>query len=192
MSAGVDRVRAFFAIELPDGVRGWINGELIKPLSAVPARVRWVAPKNIHLTLRFLGEVSFRLLGELMALVAPRLSELAPARLRLARLGTFGGRSPRVVWVGVEGDLNELCQMHDVIERSCREVGLPPEDKNFSPHLTIGRVKSPAHTGQLLAAMKKLSVKPLEFVADEVILFKSTLTPQGSIYEVIERFRLGE
>jgi len=183
-------LRTFFAIELPDGVRGWINGNVIIPLSKLPCKVTWVAPKNIHLTMRFLGEITFDEVAKVIQGASQSIKGISPIPLNLLEIGTFGGHSPRVVWIGIGGEKDKLAALYDKIENSCRASGLSPDDKKFSPHITIGRVKSPAHTAQLISAIKKIEIKPLDFIANEIILFKSTLTPSGAIYDVVERFAL--
>ncbi len=181
-------LRTFFAIEIPDGIRGWINSEIIMPLSKLPCKITWVAPKNIHLTMRFLGEITFENVASVIENVLRMPKTFSQISLHLSDIGTFGKNSPRVVWIGIGGETQKLVDLHDNIEKACLSAGLPSDDKKLSPHITIGRVKSPAHTGQLLSAIKKVQIKPLDFVAKEVILFKSTLTPGGAIYEIVERF----
>jgi len=190
MKDSSQNLRTFFAIPLPDGIRGWLNGEVILPLSKLPVKVKWVEPQNIHLTMRFLGEISFDMLSSIIAGTSRALHGISSAKLHITELGTFGGKSPRVIWIGAGGEIEKLMRIHDAIEKVCIGAGLPPDDKRFSPHITIGRVKSPAHTAQLISTIKKIEIKQLDFAANELILFKSTLTPQGAIYEVVERFPL--
>lgn len=184
----LEKFRAFLAIEIPEGIRGWINGEIILPLSKLPVKVKWVEPKNIHLTIRFLGDITAEQADKIKSL-SRNLSGLGNISLKLSELGTFGGRYPRVVWIGLEGDTDKLSELRERVEGVCRVARIPRDDKRFSPHVTIGRVKSPANTAKLIAEMKRLKVKPLSFVASEMILFKSTLTPEGPIYEKVERFK---
>jgi len=188
MKSDVEKIRAFFAIEVPDGLRGWINGEVIVPLSKLPAKIKWVKPGNIHLTMRFLGEITFDQLGDVIQLTRKNISSISRISITMNKIGTFGGRTPRIIWIGVDGELKKLSTIHNQIENACRKAGLGPDDKEFSPHITIGRVKSPAHTARLLAKIKKIQMRSLEYIANELVLFKSTLTPDGPIYEVVERF----
>jgi len=190
MNRKSQKIRVFFGIALPDGIRGWINGAAMVPLSRLPARVRWVQPSNIHLTVRFLGEIDYDTLSDVIENTGRATSNIPSMKFQLKEIATFGRKTPRVIWVGVSGDIEELTKLHDKIEIVCREAGLPADDKRYFPHITIGRVKSPAHTGQLMSAIKKIDVKPLDFTAKELILFKSVLTPKGSIYDVVEKFIL--
>jgi 2'-5' RNA ligase len=102
-------------------------------------------------------------------------------------------KSPRVVWVGLGGDVIPLAQMYHKLEKAFEVLGHPPEGRAFNPHLTLGRVKSPANRHRLALALEKLP--PLKwgpFMVNEIILFKSTLTPQGSIYTPLKVIKLGE
>ncbi len=190
MLSNKNLIRCFFAIELPDEVKRWILDEVIAPLSALPVRVRWVRADGIHITVRFLGEVSGDVVEYIVGRAGDVIRGISPIRLRLSAPGTFGGRVPRVVWIGVEGDLERLGELHDCIERLCRDAGLPPDDRRFSPHITIGRVKSPANTGRMMSKMKEIVIEPLEFIVNGVVLFRSTLTPQGAVYDPIDEFSL--
>ena len=185
-----EKIRSFFAIELPEDIRRYIEGDIVSRLKKVPAKVKWVARENMHLTVRFLGEISRRKVDEIVEKmfdmnIQERISVVS---LSLSEIGTFGRRNPRVIWLGLSGEVEKIVELHGYIERVCDAVKLPADDKKFSPHITIGRVKSPSHTDKLLAEIKKLTIKQLDFMVREVILFKSTLTPSGPIYSVIEKF----
>ncbi len=105
MKSDVEKIRAFFAIEVPDGLRGWINGEVIVPLSKLPAKVKWVKPGNIHLTMRFLGEITFDQLGDVIQFTRKNISNISQISITMNEIGTFGGKTPRVIWIGVDGEL---------------------------------------------------------------------------------------
>ena len=185
-----DTIRCFFAFELPIDVRRWICECVISPLSALPAKVRWVSEENIHLTVRFLGEVSKDVVNFIVQRAGDAVSGISPISMQLSELGTFGRRSPRVIWLGIRGETEKLVDIHKRIDELCINAGLQSDDKKFSPHITIGRVKSPKNTDKLIAQMKKIDVKPLDFQAEAIILFKSTLTKSGAIYEAIETIAL--
>ena len=185
-----EKIRSFFAIELPEDIRRYIERDIVSRLKKVPAKVKWVARENMHLTVRFLGEISRQKVDEIVEKmfdmnIQERISVVS---LSLSEIGTFGRRNPRVIWLGLSGEVEKIVELHGYIERVCDAVKLPADDKKFSPHITIGRVKSPSHTDKLLAEIKKLTIKQLDFMVREVILFKSTLTPSGPIYSVIEKF----
>ncbi|MCD6417879.1 RNA 2',3'-cyclic phosphodiesterase [bacterium] len=185
-----EKIRSFFAIELPEDIRRYIERDIVSRLKKVPAKVKWVARENMHLTVRFLGEISRRKVDEIVdRMFDMNIQErISVVSLSLSEIGTFGRRNPRVIWLGLSGEVEKIVELHGYIERVCDAVKLPADDKKFSPHITIGRVKSPSHTDKLLAEIKKLTIKQLDFMVKEVILFKSTLTPSGPIYSVIEKF----
>ena len=185
-----EKIRSFFAIELPEDIRRYIERDIVSRLKKVPAKVKWVARENMHLTVRFLGEISGRKVDEIVDRMFDMSiqEKISVVSLSLSEIGTFGRRNPRVIWLGLSGEVEKIVELHGYIERVCDAVKLPADDKKFSPHITIGRVKSPSHTDKLLAEIKKLTIKQLDFMVKEVILFKSTLTPSGPIYSVIEKF----
>ncbi len=188
LNSNKKKIRSFFAIELPEEIRSIISDDIIVPLKKVPAKVRWVKPQNIHLTLRFLGKISPKIISDISLAAADIAKSISPISLRIDSIGTFRKRNPRIVWLGVGGEIEKLRELHSEVERICCSVGFTPDDRKFSPHITIGRIKSPAHTEKLLAQIKKLSIKSLDFSVKEFILFKSTLTPNGPIYDVVEKF----
>ena len=186
MSDREDKIRAFFAFELPDSVRRWIAENVIASLMEVPARVKWVEARNIHLTMRFLGEVEHRLLRNLIEVLKSGWESRGSISVNLAEAGYFGRNYPRVIWLGLDGELDKLNEVHDFLEKICVQMGLPRDDKKFAPHITIGRVKSPSHTGQLIARLKKIEIPRQDIKFEKLVLFKSTLTPDGPIYEPLE------
>ena len=190
MPAHSQKIRSFFAFEIPENAREWIVRHIITPLKEVPAAVKWVKRQNIHLTMRFLGEVEPKVLRKLVDTVRNEWEGIGVINLTLGETGYFGRNYPRVIWVGLNGEIEKLERVHDFLERTCRKTGLGSDDKKFAPHITIGRVKSPAQTGKLIAAMKKIEIEPVEIKFSEMVLFKSTLTPEGPIYEPLEHFAL--
>ncbi len=186
-------IRCFLAIDLPDTLRpqlALVQGELKRS----NADVRWVAVGNIHLTLKFFGNVPDNEIDPITQAAWEVAARQAPFKLQVTQAGAFPNmRSPRVIWVGLEGDLVPLAQMYHQLEKAFEVLGHPPEGRPFAPHLTLGRVKSPNNRHRLALALEKLA--PLNwppFSVNEIILFKSTLTPQGSIYTPLQKIPLGK
>jgi RNA 2',3'-cyclic 3'-phosphodiesterase len=185
-------IRAFLAIDLPDALRAKLalaQGELKK----AGADVRWVAVGNIHLTLKFFGNVpdaDIDLLGQAAREVA---AQQPPLQLQVTQAGAFPSmRAPRVVWVGLGGDVIALAQLYHKLEKAFAALGYPPEDRAFSPHLTLGRVKSPANRHRLAKMLEEMP--PLDwppFQVEELILFQSVLSPRGSTYTPLQVAPLG-
>ena len=186
-------IRAFLAIELPDALRpglAQVQGELKRS----HADVRWVPVGNIHLTLKFFGNVPEEEIGPLALAAREAAAEAAPFQLQVTSAGAFPSpKSPRVVWVGLGGDVVPLTRLYYRLEKAFTALGYLPEGRAFNPHLTLGRVKSPANRDRLARLLEKLP--PLNwppFTVEELILFRSVLSPQGSTYSPLEVIPLGE
>ncbi len=168
-------IRLFAGLELPEAVRA----ELAAMTAGVPG-ARWVAPDNMHVTLRFVGDVDEgvgRDVHEALATVrAPRFA------LALAGIGTFGSkRHPHALWVGVER-APELVHLRDKIESALVRAGLEPETRKFSPHVTLARIKEPPgpRLGEFVA--RHDGYRSESFVCERFTLFSSHLGRSGASY----------
>ena len=180
-------LRSFIAIELPAGIQAAIAGSTAGLQKALPKPlVRWIAPKNLHLTLKFLGDVSpanLERLAEALGLESIRHEKFS---LSVGGLGAFPtSRRPRVVWIGLEAPTT-LTGIQRAVEAVSSRMGYPTEDRPFSPHLTIGRVGqdvSAADLKRVSSAIEGTTVGPLGTVSvDAIHIFKSDLQPGGSVY----------
>ena len=185
-------VRAFLAIELPNVLRpglAQVQGELKRS----HADVRWVQVGNIHLTLKFFGNVPDDEIEALAQAAREAAAEVAPLQLQATSAGAFpSALAPRVVWLGLGGDLVPLTQLFYRLEKAFAARGYPPEGRAFNPHLTLGRVKSPANRDKLARLLTKLP--PVDwppFEVKELILFQSVLSPKGSTYTPLKVIKLG-
>ncbi|RKZ33552.1 RNA 2',3'-cyclic phosphodiesterase [bacterium] len=190
MTKKEDKIRTFFAIDIPKEHREWIDNNVIEVLRPLPVKVNWVTPENIHITLRFIGEISPKDLEKVLDNIHKCKLKLNKFQFSFSELGYFGRQFPRVLWIGVEGDIDKIITLHNLVEDACCDAGLKPDNKKFSPHITIGRVKSPKQTGKLIAEMEKIEIPKAWISANEITLYKSTLTPNGPIYTVLEKIRL--
>ena len=181
-------MRSFIAIELPEEIRTILSGAQDE-LKQTQADVKWVKPENIHLTLKFLGDIE----QDLIKKIHPILNEIAQKSssfsLYLSNLGAFPKlQYPRVIWIGLTNDRGVLEIAND-LEKQLIKIGLPAESRGFSSHITLGRVRSginrKALTEKLEFLNRNLSSPRPEFKVLNLTLFKSTLTPQGPIYEAI-------
>ncbi|HPI33207.1 MAG TPA: RNA 2',3'-cyclic phosphodiesterase, partial [candidate division Zixibacteria bacterium] len=164
-------------------------------LRAKGGPVRWVAPENIHLTVRFLGETDEARVPKLRSLIDSIAPAFAPADVLIDRLGGFPNlRKPRVIWAGLAAaePVERMAQMARQVELAVRQLRFEPEKKGFQPHLTLGRVKDPRGMEQLAAFMESYRFTPLAVRLDRLVLFRSTLTPKGSIYERVHEAKLGD
>ena len=156
--------------------------------------LRWVKPEALHLTLRFLGEVDAAT-SEVSAAVERAARGRKPFTLRLSRVEAFpSGPSPRVVWAGVEGDLDALEARRQAVEAELEAAGFAPERRRFVPHVTLARAPGgirPDAAAELQAALSGAPLPASEFSVERIALIHSTLTPQGSVYRTIARAALG-
>ncbi len=185
-------LRTFVAIELPDGVLAALE-EVQAALSARAARagvgrgLKWVGASGIHLTLKFLGPTGASLVPEIERRLATGLAGQRSLSLGLAGLGVFpSSRAPRVLWVGLAGDLVGLGEIQRLVEGAIAPLGYPTESRPFSPHRTLARVGDavgPADR-QVLGELVRAFDRPpsASFVAAEVSLMRSELSPAGARY----------
>ena len=184
-------VRSFFAIDLPLEYSEEIR-RLQHRLKTAGADVKWVRPESAHLTLKFLGDVAREDIDPLGRAVGECLTGCPALSLSLRDVGVFPGPSrPRVVWLGLSGDLDHLATLHQRVEIAAAELGFPRDKRPFQPHLTLGRVRSGRGRERLIKEIGRIDIKPLEFIARDVILFKSDLKPTGAVHTVLHQIPLG-
>jgi len=190
-------VRAFVAIHIPRAVREAIGQSVAGLQRAVSsATVRWVALENIHLTLRFLGDVPPSNLGMLEQMLATEAARHPAFELQAGTLGVFPSiQHPRVIWVGLDAP-PALSALRRGVEAAIERLGYPPEGRPFSPHLTVGRVQDHAASAELnslRAALEGIQVGALGSVGvDNLHLMKSDLRPGGSVYSTLFTAPLAE
>ena len=188
-------MRTFIAIEIPAELKKAIIQQSADLRRAANRSVRWVTPENIHLTLKFLGEISPANVELLTRALQTEAAQYTPFDISIGTLGAFpNARRPRVIWVGLDAPAT-LSRFQHGIEACTARLGYPPEDKPFSPHLTIGRVRDQVPADEMLALRAALENTPIStlgtFTVGSVQLFKSDLQPGGSIYTRLFSARLG-
>ena len=184
-------MRAFSALELSPEIKDEL-ARLTQRLAPLTRNVRWVRAEGMHLTLKFLGEISEAQAGRVAAALEAGCRGRSAIGLSVKGAGWFpaGSQSPRVLWVGLEAG-SELALLQSGIESALAKEGFPPEDRAFHPHLTLGRVKSPQGLRPVLEELEK--AKNFEFgrmTAAQVIFYQSRLRPEGAEYSVLGRFPL--
>lgn len=184
-------MRLFVALELPVGVRRAL-GELVRRLASSGADVKWVGEENFHLTLKFLGEVEPARLPELGEALSRVAGETAPFRFTAAGTGAFPSvRRPRVIWVGVDRGRDELRELAGRVDGALAELGFPREDRPFTAHLTVGRVRSPRGGEALVELLSSTAFPEREVAVEEMVLFQSVLGRGGPVYTALGRYPLG-
>lgn len=155
-------------------------------------RARWVRTEGCHVTLVFLGSVAEELVPAVVAKVEAVAVRHAPFSLRFEGAGCFGGRKPRVLWVGVAGDVPALGLVQRSFSEALTEVGYVPEERLFSPHLTLARAGGFGGDTGLFSAARSLAGESFgEVNVREIILYESVLSPAGAKYEAVARLPLG-
>ena len=185
-------MRTFIALNLPLAERQLLH-DATHPIRDAAAGASWVAPENLHLTLKFLGSVDQPRVTEL----ADRLRSVArthrPLALDIGGPGVFPNlRAPRIVWMGVAADARLELLHHDV-ERACEAAGFPVEGRAFRPHITLGRVKSPldAATRRALGEAMRACLAERRVTVSTVDVMSSTPAAGGSVYRVETAAPLG-
>ena len=184
-------LRTFVAVEISPPIRARA-GELIAALDGTAADVKWVEPHNLHLTLKFLGEVHQRELGEVCRAVEQGAAEVPPFDLEVRGAGAFPNAArPRTVWLGAGEGAEQMVLLHDRVEAALAELGYREEHRRFQVHLTIGRVRGGMGIAELGSRLEQQADFPAgRMTVEKVTVFSSNLTPAGPIYEVIGSARL--
>ena len=185
----------FIAIPIPEPVRG----EIIlvqKELQSLAPRgaVRWTRPDQFHLTLQFLGDVPVAGLETLKESVNAVCRSARPLQLRAEGVGFFPNpHSPRVVWVGIDDQAGRLVDLQKWIETAVRPFAAEPGEKNFSGHVTLGRLKNlkPTEARKLAAHVQTVKSRTFgEWTAHEIEIIRSELSPSGARHTTLAAFRL--
>jgi 2'-5' RNA ligase len=184
-------MRTFVAIELAHGVKENIS-QFIKKLDFYNPNIRWVKTQAMHLTLKFIGEITPNKVNDIQSVLMELSTKYERFTLRLFGTGTFPPRSrnPRVIWLGIE-ECDALMSLQKDIEFSLEKLSIPREKRKFAPHLTLGRVKSSLNIKPVLDDLSRN--KDTEFgcmEVDKMTFFQSTLKPTGAEYTVLANIEL--
>lgn len=184
-----DEIRAFMAIDLPPEVKSFIL-RVGTDLKKTGADVKWTRPEGTHLTLKFLGNISGDLVNAIDRLLRPECLRVSPITLTLRGLGAFPNLArPRVFWIGVQDSDAGLVPLASRVESQLEQLGFTPEKRPFSPHLTLGRVRSNKRMNELVGEVRQSMHLPgPTFTADHAVLFQSILKPSGAEYRPLITF----
>ena len=181
-----ERLRSFIAFDIEDKaiIERLSNAQM--ELVKTGADLKLVEPKNIHITIRFLGNISPGIVEKIFK--AMENVNFKPFTVEIRGLGAFPSlRFPRVVWAGIKRGEEELKGIFEQLEPQLRKLGFQPDPKGFSPHITIARVKTGRNKAELAKTLKELAEKEFGvMIAKCLRLKKSTLTPRGPIYTTLK------
>jgi 2'-5' RNA ligase len=188
----MEKFRTFIAISLPQGLLSEIEN-LIQIMKKRSTDVKWVKLQSVHLTLKFLGNLSRDELQKVFSGMN-RLFRKSPEKFQLntGGLGAFPNfKKPRVLWVGIGGSgIEALQNLQTDIETELEKQGFPKEHRKFSPHLTVGRIKFPRNLSLLVETFSAYSFPTQNFTVDRVLVMRSDLRPSGAVYSVQQTYML--
>ena len=190
-------MRAFIAVNIPVEIKQDLQGEIDRLRALTRGEsVRWVRSEGIHLTLKFLGEISTSTLGEIHQTLEREVGKHPTCTLSVGGFGCFPNRrKPRVLWIGITEDKGTLAQVQSSIHEKLVPLGFEKEGRPFHPHLTLGRVRrnvSKSELTQLQDAVKEFIVGQIgQFEVREIHLIESILKPSGAEYSPLGEYTLG-
>ena len=183
-------MRAFIALELSNEIKNELarlQGELKK----VGADIKWVKSQNIHLTLKFLGDIDEGKVEQIKKILDQISSQNKTFEISPFKLGAFPNiDNPRVVWAGIDKGCSNAEQIAQSVEDELSKIGFEKESRPFSAHFTLGRVKSGKNKAALKESFSSVEARPESCAINSITLFQSTLTPQGPIYSSLHKAKL--
>jgi 2'-5' RNA ligase len=185
------KIRTFVAVEIDLNLGSGIE-ELMRQFRSSSMDVKWVEPENRHLTLKFLGDVDLNETYDVCRAVERAVEGIEPFDMELRGIGAFpNAKRPRTLWVGAGEGADEMIGLAERVESQMERLGYRREPRRFQPHLTLGRLHggpAPAEIVQLLEQHADLEIGSMP--VDEVIIFSSTLTKRGPVYDPLGRAKL--
>ena len=193
----IDPIRLFVSIKFHPRELAFLN-DLIGILQTKTSEAfRWVSIQNLHLTLKFIGTANRERVNDIRDSLEAIAQSQRPFSLKFGKLTILPkARSPKILLMGISGDLQTLSILQEMVERVIVRLGLPPEPNAFLPHVTLARIKGPVTPNELKQLIQVLNCqemgKNLHFKVREIALMQSILKPSGSIYQVLrtERFKI--
>jgi len=184
----MEKIRSFIAIPLSHNISFEIE-KIHKELKALSADVKWVRPHSIHLTLKFLGAIDEEAIERIAQAIEKAIKGYRPWSVAIKNVGTFPSlRNPRVIWIGIEDKSDHILTFQNRIENELSRLGFEKEKRKFSPHLTLGRVRSSRGKRELVNFLIDQRERPFgEFTIDRAVLFKSELKPSGAVYSLLRK-----
>lgn len=176
--------RLFVAIDLPESLKTTLTGIC----HGIPG-TRWLPPNQLHLTLRFIGDVDNGLFRAIMDGLSG--NDLPPAKCHLRSIGCFPAKGrPRVIWAGVSEEATGLFTLQRHLEKEIRRFGITPEERPFTPHITLARLKDPPKEAVFAFLSKNAEFQGGAFTVTAFHLYSSSLTPKGAIHTLERSYQL--
>lgn len=185
----MDLIRCFVAVEIPGNLKQKIDQYIIS-LKQISPKIKWVKAKNLHITLKFLGEIQVDLLNKVKHELSGISKIVKPFQMSLHGSGFFPNQNnPRIVWLGLQSDNDNLIfKLHEWIDKKLETLGFNREKRRFSPHLTTGRIKIQDNIPELANYINQNKFQSSAFNVDQIVLMKSELKPSGAEYSKLETY----
>jgi len=191
MERETEMVRSFLAFEISDLSKDWIEERKRGMMRNMKGNVRWVKRDALHVTLHFFGKIPLKAIKRVGEIFVPLAAGFQPFTLSVKGIGAFPNRrKPRVLWARIEelGEKSQLNKFYATMQVTLEKEGFPVERRTFMPHVTIGRVKKPIYFDW--ESLRDLPFCP-PFTVKYITFFRSDLTPEGPLYQPLNRFSLG-
>jgi 2'-5' RNA ligase len=187
-------MRVFIAVDIDEHIRKGLDklqSELQDRLDVRRSDMKWVKPESIHLTLKFLGEIKDEQAAEVCDIVKQVAQKHSSFELAVESLGCFGGKSARVAWVGTTSGSDELARLQEEIEKDLAQAGWPPENRQFTGHLTLCRIRNSKAGFKMAQVARDYGDYEIGTTyIDCVVVYQSQLTPRGPIYTQLGNYEL--
>lgn len=185
------KIRTFIAIDVPSKIKDdifEIQKELVK---SVGEGIKWEEKEKFHITLKFLGDVNEEAINSIHHVLSESLSGFGNFAITYKGIGCFPDlKHPRVIWIGCEDQSGKLFTLQKLVEEKMSELGFEKENKDYHPHITLGRVKNPKNLTGLIKKIESINFEARTGEVEEVLIMKSDLKPTGSVYTVLRKIKL--
>ena len=187
----LEKVRSFIAVNLNPEIKEYL-ASLQVSLNVPETKIKWVEKNNLHLTMKFLGDMSLEQRELIKSGLKGIASQYSPFIIKLSsNIGIFPTyKMPRIIWVGIKEGVNQLEELYNSIENDLSNKGFSREVKYFSGHITIGRVKFIRDKNNFIQILKRIEISNLSQEVKSIDLMRSKLTPNGPIYSITAKFPL--
>ena len=180
--------RVFCAIDLPTDLKQKLAIHIEQLKKETGVKAGWTRPENIHLTIKFLGNIPVSNVKHLSQAATRAVESLAPFNLTAERRGVFPTYGPpRVLWIGITDPSAQLARLSQRLDEECAAVGLPKETRPFHPHLTLARIRHKGNARALGDAHRAIEFPPTEFAVNDLLVIRSELGKDGSKYTNVSR-----
>lgn len=185
-------IRLFIALKIEKEIQQKFN-TIITDFKTKGGKVKWVDAKNLHITLKFLGNTDVKLVDSIISQLHKSAKNYQATESNFTTLGGFPHlRKPKVIWADIDKNKNLIIEVAQSIDNALSEINIEKNDKPFTPHLTLGRVKSYDELKPLTEYLSNYTFENIPITFDSILLIQSTLTQQGPIYRTLEEITLSE